>query len=75
VEIRQPPGAGGWSQQAVQMIAANDAALMFLRRSTSGGDIEANDANALRATRLNRISGTFQIHQVSLEPLPAAIAR
>jgi hypothetical protein len=41
---------------AVQMIAANDAALMFLRRATADGQtIESADANVLRATRLMRL--------------------
>jgi hypothetical protein len=41
---------------AVQMIATNDAALMFLNRSTQEGqDNEIVDANVLRATRLMRV--------------------
>jgi len=41
---------------ATQMIAAHDAALMFLARATVDGQYpEAIDANVLRATRLMRI--------------------
>jgi hypothetical protein len=41
---------------AVQMIAANDAALLFLRRATADGQtFEGSDANVLRATRLMRL--------------------
>jgi len=40
---------------AVQMIATNDAALMFLRRATLGQSTESIDANVLRATRLMRV--------------------
>jgi hypothetical protein len=41
---------------AVQMIATNDAALMFLRRATSEGQpTEVVDANVLRVTRLMRL--------------------
>jgi hypothetical protein len=41
---------------AVQMIATNDAALMFLNRSTQEGqNNEIVDANVLRATRLMRV--------------------
>jgi hypothetical protein len=39
-----------------QMIAANDAALMFLNRATSENQtFEGTDANVLRATRLMRV--------------------
>ena len=38
---------------AVQMIAANDAALLFLRRATADGQtVEGSDGNVLRATPL-----------------------
>jgi DNA-binding GntR family transcriptional regulator len=41
---------------AAQMIATNDAVLMFLNRSTSQDQsTEAADANVLRATRLMRV--------------------
>ena len=41
---------------AVQMIAANDAALLFLRRATADGQtVEGSDGNVLRATRLMRL--------------------
>ena len=41
---------------AVQMIAANDAALRFLRRATADGQtVEGSDGNVLRATRLMRL--------------------
>ena len=41
---------------AAQMIATNEAALMFVRRSTAEGqNFEAVDANVLRATRLMRL--------------------
>jgi NAD(P)-dependent dehydrogenase (short-subunit alcohol dehydrogenase family) len=41
---------------SVQMIATNDAALMFIRRSTSEDQsTEVIDANVLRATRLMRL--------------------
>jgi len=41
---------------AVQMIAANDAALLFLRHATADGQtVEGSDANVLRATRLMRL--------------------
>ena len=41
---------------AVQMIATNEAALMFVRRSIlEGQNMEAVDANVLRATRLMRL--------------------
>jgi hypothetical protein len=41
---------------AIQMIAANDAALLFLRRATFDQQhVEAIDANVLRATRLMRV--------------------
>jgi hypothetical protein len=41
---------------AVQMIAANEAALMFIHRSTTDDQTnEAIDANVLRATRLMRL--------------------
>jgi hypothetical protein len=41
---------------AVQMLATNDAALMFLHRATSEGQpTEVVDANVLRATRLMRL--------------------
>jgi hypothetical protein len=40
----------------VQMIAANDAALLFLRRATADGQtVEGSDGNVLRATRLMRL--------------------
>jgi len=43
---------------ATQMIATNDAALMFLGRATlEGQNFEAVDANVLRATRLMRLYG------------------
>ena len=41
---------------AVQMIAANDAALLFLQRATADGQtVEGSAANVLRATRLMRL--------------------
>ena len=41
---------------AVQMIAANDAALLFLQRATADGQtVEGAAANVLRATRLMRL--------------------
>ena len=41
---------------AVQMIATNEAALMFIRRATlEDQSSEASDANVLRATRLMRV--------------------
>ena len=41
---------------AVQMIAANDAALLFLQRAAADGQtVEGPDANVLRATRLMRL--------------------
>jgi hypothetical protein len=41
---------------AVQMIATNEAALMFIRRSTAEDQSsEASDANVLRSTRLMRV--------------------
>ena len=41
---------------ATQMIAANDAALMFLKRATlENQTFEGTDANVLRATRLMRV--------------------
>ena len=41
---------------ATQMIAANDSALMFLRRATlENQTTETINANALRATRLMRV--------------------
>lgn len=41
---------------AVQMIAVNDAALLFLRRATLDQQhVEAIDANVFRATRLMRV--------------------
>jgi len=41
---------------AVQMIAVNDAALMFIRRATADGQsTEVTDANVARAARLMRI--------------------
>ena len=41
---------------AVQMIAANDAALLFLRRATADGQtVEGADADVLRATWLMRV--------------------
>ena len=41
---------------AVQTIAANDAALLFLRRATADGQtVEGSDVNVLRATRLMRL--------------------
>ena len=40
----------------VQMIAANHAALLFLRRATADGQtVEGADGNVLRATRLMRL--------------------
>jgi hypothetical protein len=44
------------SMLATQMIAANDAALMFLRRATLDNQYtDAIDSNVLRATRLMRV--------------------
>jgi hypothetical protein len=40
---------------AVQMIATNDAALMFLRRATDGQSLAVADASVLWATRLMRL--------------------
>ena len=41
---------------AIQMIAANEAALLFLKRATAEGQaFEGCDANLLRATRLMRV--------------------
>jgi hypothetical protein len=41
---------------AIQMIAANEAALLFLKRATAEGQaFEGCDANMLRATRLMRV--------------------
>src|SRR5438552_2380542 len=41
---------------AVQMIAANDAALLFLRRAAADDQtVEGSDGNVLRATRLMRL--------------------
>jgi hypothetical protein len=40
---------------SVQMIAANEAALLFLRRAVENQHTEGIDANVLRATRLMRV--------------------
>jgi hypothetical protein len=41
---------------AIQMIATNEAALLFLRRATvEGQTLEGRDANVLQATRLMRV--------------------
>ena len=37
------------------MIAVNEAALMFVKRATSGTEAQITDSNVLRATRLLRI--------------------
>ncbi|HXM22204.1 MAG TPA: hypothetical protein VN948_13180 [Terriglobales bacterium] len=50
------PQNGTEAMLATQMIAANDAALMFLQRATLADQtFEGCDANVLRATRLMRV--------------------
>jgi hypothetical protein len=56
VMAEMAPGNATEAMQATQMIAVNDAALMFIRHPTQPGQYaEAADASVLRATRFLRI--------------------